>query len=46
MLHYRKPAAAPAFKTAGGRRCTVGPVTTRFDTKIAIAVREDLEPWQ
>ena len=22
------------------------PVTTRFDTKIAIAVRADLEPWQ
>jgi hypothetical protein len=38
--------AAPAFKTAGARAATLGLVTIRFDTKIAIAVRADLEPWQ
>lgn len=37
-------AAAPAFKTAYADRGTVDRM--RFDTKIAIAIRDDLEGWQ
>src|SRR5579863_1624179 len=37
---------APAFKTPAGREGRLRLVTTRFDTKIAIAVRADLEAWQ
>src|SRR5215831_6725871 len=36
--------AARAFKTVGGRAWQAGAM--RFDTKIAIAVREDLAVWQ
>ena len=40
----RPPLSARAFKTGGGaRRQDRG---MRFDTKIAIAVRDDLEQWQ
>jgi hypothetical protein len=39
-------AGAPAFKTRRRSLATVVPVNIRFDTKIAIAVRAGLEPWQ
>ena len=45
------PATQKSYKTAIGRRCSMAGMDTdsepiRFDTKIAVLLRDDLEAWQ